>query len=394
VVDLAKPSLAGEKVLREAAFGFDPCVFWDGDFPKGDFLDRRSVNRAVGAYTIRTKFYDADFHEVMRPEKTGRYGAIAEIQGKNGETDHRFVTLFRLSGTSADWHKMDARTRARALAKELGISPEAMKAYDQEFAATWKKDFLDDLWRSDDKAALLAGTVDSKGMMPVVDRTGAEARDQLWWHEFQTRLGISPAYKYVVQLPRGYEAQKNRKFPAILYLHGSGDRGDDLPNIEKNSVFQFLAQHEDMPLIAVAPQCPAGTWWHPLMLMTLLDEVQKKYRVDADRIYLTGFSMGGFGTWETALWYPERFAAIVPICGVGDPADMARLKGMPTWVFHGDADDVVSCELDVAGVDALKKAGGNVKMTVYPRVKHDSWTATYANPEVYKWMLAQKRAEQ
>ena len=122
-----------------------------------------------------------------------------------------------------------------------------------------------------------------------------------------------------------------------------------------------------------------------------MDDIAAKYRVDKDRIYLTGLSMGGFGTWSLAAAHPERFAAIVPICGGGNPADAAKLKNLPIWVFHGAKDPVVPPERSESMVKAIKAAGGNVKLTVYPDAGHDAWTATYENPELYRWLFAQKR---
>jgi len=123
----------------------------------------------------------------------------------------------------------------------------------------------------------------------------------------------------------------------------------------------------------------------------LLDEIIVNYQVDRDRIYLTGLSMGGYGTWTLAAAYPEKFAAIAPICGGGWPEDAARLKDLPIWVFHGAKDEAVPLERSEEMVKAVEDAGGKVKFTVYLDAEHDSWTATYGNPELYEWLLAQKR---
>ena len=123
-----------------------------------------------------------------------------------------------------------------------------------------------------------------------------------------------------------------------------------------------------------------------------LDEIVSRYRIDEDRIYLTGLSMGGYGTWALAIAYPDRFAAIAPICGGGRADQVARISHVPTWVFHGALDSGVPLSRSVTMVDALKKAEGNVKFTIYPNAKHDSWTETYNNPELYGWFLEQKRA--
>jgi len=123
----------------------------------------------------------------------------------------------------------------------------------------------------------------------------------------------------------------------------------------------------------------------------LLKDVSKKYRIDENRIYVTGLSMGGYGTWDLAIKYPNRFAAIAPVCGGGDPTKASVLKDLPIWVFHGAKDEVVTLDKSQVMVDAIEKTGGSVKFTIYPEANHDSWTETYNNPELYEWFLAQSR---
>jgi predicted peptidase len=122
-------------------------------------------------------------------------------------------------------------------------------------------------------------------------------------------------------------------------------------------------------------------------LNSLLDDLVSRYRIDKQRIYVTGLSLGGFGTWSLAAAYPDRFAAIAPICGGGNPEDAASIAHLPVWVFHGAKDKVVSIEKSEEMVAALKKVGSDVKFTVYPDAGHNSWTATYENPELYEWFL-------
>ena len=146
-----------------------------------------------------------------------------------------------------------------------------------------------------------------------------------------------------------------------------------------------------MPFIVVSPQSPGGGWNNEV-LINLLDETEKNYSVDTDREYLTGLSMGGFGTWALATENPNRFAAIAPICGGGQAFRVRRIKDVPVWVFHGAKDPVVPVKSSQDMVDALKAAGApEVKFTIYPEAMHDSWTETYDNPELYTWFLAHKR---
>jgi len=148
--------------------------------------------------------------------------------------------------------------------------------------------------------------------------------------------------------------------------------------------------------VLVSPQCPEGAWWSEdaqiATLDALLDDIVARYRIDKDRVYVTGLSMGGYGTWRLAMTYPQRFAAIAPICGAGEPDEAEKIKHLPVWVFHGADDSVVPLERSQEMVDALKACGGNVHFTVYPDTNHNSWTPTYANPEFFDWLLAQKRS--
>jgi predicted peptidase len=204
---------------------------------------------------------------------------------------------------------------------------------------------------------------------------------------------VSVRLKYLLYLPEGYDKDPDKKWPLILFLHGAGERGDNLEKVKIHGPPKLVEHGRKLPFIVVSPQCPADSWWEPVSLNALLDEVQDRYRVDPDRIYVTGLSMGGFGTWDLATRYPERFAAIAPICGGGNKLLVGRIKSVPVWAFHGDADPVVPVKRTDEMVEALKRAGGNVKYTCYPGVQHDSWTATYNNPELYEWFLSHKRGE-
>jgi predicted peptidase len=198
---------------------------------------------------------------------------------------------------------------------------------------------------------------------------------------------------YLLFLPQDYGKEQGKKWPLMLFLHGAGERGSDVNKVKVHGPPKIVQNKKDFPFILVSPQCPENKWWEPEEVVALLDEIQSKYKVDADRVYLTGLSMGGFGTWETATQYPERFAAIAPICGGGRPYTAARLKNIPTWVFHGEKDPVVPIKRSEEMVDALKTAGGDVKFTRYPDAGHDSWTKTYDNPELYEWFLNHTRGQ-
>ena len=212
----------------------------------------------------------------------------------------------------------------------------------------------------------------------------------------QTAQSFSGAYtqsftgQYLVSLPEGYGAQK-KAWPLILFLHGAGERGDNLELVKVHGPPKLAEQGSDLPFIIVSPQVETGKWWDSMYLMALLDDVEKRYDVDPNRIYLTGLSMGGYGTWELAMRAPERFAAIAPICGGGRRFTACQLKNVPTWAFHGAKDQVVPLKASEEMVDAVNACGGEAILTVYPDAGHDSWTETYDNPELYDWFLSHSR---
>ncbi len=198
---------------------------------------------------------------------------------------------------------------------------------------------------------------------------------------------------YLLFLPKHYEEDPTKRWPLILFLHGSGERGSDPNKIKKYGLPKLLEENPNLPFIVVSPLCPAGLHWTFLLksINNLLDHLLTQHQADSQRIYLTGISMGGYGAWYLSMAYPDRFAAVVPICGGGDPRKVNLIKHLPIWVFHGGQDYVVPLKESEIMVSALRKAGSNVKFTIYPEAGHDSWTETYANPELYEWFLQHKK---
>ena len=209
---------------------------------------------------------------------------------------------------------------------------------------------------------------------------------------FTTQIQTTVALEYLLYLPPHYDSLN--KWPLILFLHGRGERGSNLRMVKRHGLPKRLANGDDFPFIIVSPQCPAGSYWTEELdaLNALLDHIVAEYKVETSRIYLTGMSMGGRGTWFLAGRTPERFAAIAPVCGAGlNWIAQERLGKLPVWIFHGDADDVVPAYEADNMARWLREAGGNVKLTIYPGVSHDSWTQTYNNPELYEWFLSHRR---
>ncbi len=196
---------------------------------------------------------------------------------------------------------------------------------------------------------------------------------------------------HLVDLPTDYDADKSKRWPLMLFLHGRGERGDDLEMVRHHGPPKLIAEGQHFPFIVVSPQCGLDSGWRPAELAILLDKVAARYRVDTDRVYCTGLSMGGFGTWGLAMECPERFAAIAPICGGGDVRDVARIKDIPIWAFHGAKDNAIPPEATQKLIDALKELGSTPKFTLYPDAYHNSWDVTYRNPELYEWFLQHRR---
>jgi len=196
---------------------------------------------------------------------------------------------------------------------------------------------------------------------------------------------------YLLFIPSDYYKEETKKWPLILFLHGIDESGSNIELVKKNGIPKLVEEDKDFPFIVVSPRCPADHYWIPSVLKKLLNDVCSKLRVDRNRIYLTGLSMGRYGTWYTAIEYPKLFAAIAPVCGGGDPYRVCRLGNMPVWAFHGAKDTTVPPQESIGMVKALKDCNGNVKFTLYPELGHDCWTETYNNPELYQWFLEQNK---
>lgn len=196
---------------------------------------------------------------------------------------------------------------------------------------------------------------------------------------------------YLLSVPEEYERDKRKRWPLVLFLHGAGERGSDLEKVKLHGPPKLIESGKRFPAIVVSPQCPDRVWWDADVLSALLDSVEKSHRVDPDRIYVTGLSMGGFGTWALAAQQPQRFAAIAPICGGGEAAWAPKIAHVPAWVVHGDKDAVVPLSASERMVEALRSASAKPTFEIVKDGGHDVWTETYARQDFWDWMLAQKR---
>lgn len=214
--------------------------------------------------------------------------------------------------------------------------------------------------------------------------------------ENRTKVGDAEIH-FLLYVPNRY-ADSDQKLPLMLFLHGLGESGaGNLGLVKRHGPPKLLDDKPDFPFIVVSPQCPrperghVREAWNLAHLNALLDQIIAELRVDQKRVYVTGLSMGGYGTWRLAAANPERFAAAIPICGGGFPNTAGELKTLPIWCFHGGKDRVVPLSQSQEMVNAVRASGGTVQLTVYPDAGHDSWTETYANPLIYDWLLGHQR---
>ena len=217
---------------------------------------------------------------------------------------------------------------------------------------------------------------------------------------FQKKISHIAELDYLLFLPQGYKKNDTNKWPLMLFLHGAGERGTNVQKVTVHGPPKLVKTRKDFPFVLVSPQCPDERTWRDDELLALLDEIIAKHNVDTNRVYLTGLSMGGYGSWSLAARHPKRFAAVAPICGGGDQLPFlltskdkkAAIKTLGVWAFHGAKDPVVALEESQRMTNALMRAGcKDVKLTVYPEAGHDSWTQAYDEPELWNWFLAHRR---
>lgn len=214
--------------------------------------------------------------------------------------------------------------------------------------------------------------------------------DRLSAHSFESAEHDDLRYRLFT--PTQLE-QTDADFPLVVFLHGAGERGDDNRRQLRHGVADFIdaKNQQQRPCYVLAPQCPRRVYWDTDQLLALIESIRDRHRVDTDRIYVTGLSMGGFATWHMLATRPELFAAAVPICGGGQPQDAAKFAHVPLWAFHGDADRTVPVDQSRQMILAVEEAGGRPKYSEYPGGNHNAWTRTYADAKMHAWMFAQRR---
>lgn len=209
----------------------------------------------------------------------------------------------------------------------------------------------------------------------------------------QSNININIDYPYLLHIPSNIKSKSESGWPLLVFLHGSGERGDDYELLKKHGPPMKVAKGEDMPFVVLTPQCPLNQRWNPYAVNALIDHIIENHPIDTSRIYITGLSMGGYGTWDLAIKYPHKFAAIAPICGGSDTNAWDApntISHLPIWAFHGALDEVVPFDNTVRIIKRLKESGSNPLLTIYPEAGHDSWTKTYNNPKLYEWLLSHR----
>lgn len=218
---------------------------------------------------------------------------------------------------------------------------------------------------------------------------------------FEKKIAHTVRLDYLLHLPQGYHA-RGEPWPLMLFLHGAGERGSNVQNVAAHGPPKLVKAKRDLPFVLVSPQCPADRTWRDDELLALLDAVIARHNIDTSRVYVTGLSMGGYASWSLGSKYPERFAAIAPICGGGEQVPLllasrqkkAVLRSLGVWAFHGAKDPAVPLEESQRMTNAFMRAGcKDVKLTVYPDAGHDSWTRAYEEPDIWNWFLAHRRAD-
>jgi predicted esterase len=323
-----------------------PAVFSSPSFPEIRIPDRHYAEQIVGPILVVTNYYDKLGDRVSQAELPGRYVARTDVSSAVGAyTVYR--TLFR--------------------------KPEG--------------------WKGDDTDPIIASADFEGKLLPNCRPDAARKADQDVIHAVRRRLGTQVKYEYELRAPRNYKSKPEHAWPLIVFLHGSGG-GDDRswPNTKWNDGPMPLARRDPhFPFIVVILRSPGG--WFPPAVEDVVDEIESKYSIDKSRVYLTGFSMGGFGTWRTAYDQPERFAALVPVsAGAGERDLMPLIKEIPTWVFNGGDDGTTPPSQSRKAVEALKKVGGNVRYTEYAGQGHvDALHLAYSEKDLYSWLLQQHK---
>ncbi len=209
--------------------------------------------------------------------------------------------------------------------------------------------------------------------------------------KFKEKVEIEFEINYLIRLPEN----SSEKYPLMIFLHGAGERGTDINKVIANGPLQDKYKEYTKEFAMLSPQCPEGQYWDVETIYQLIQKILKENpKIDQSRIYLTGLSMGGWGSWRLAEKHPDLFAALVPVCapsGLPERREAHFVKNIPIRIFHGALDDIVPVDNSIEMYRELKKMEADVELTIFENDNHNSWDSTYSNPELYKWMLKQRK---
>jgi poly(3-hydroxybutyrate) depolymerase len=342
-------------------------------FPTVQWRNPYEVEKLLGKFPVNIRWFDAQDKEVERPRGIGSYTAIAEGVSPDGITIRRAKRFeckkTGFPGTSEKEITPKKYQLPSATLTNSGSNISLLKILDTETDNAVALSFIAPVKERHMADKLPAGTYPKQ-----MDRSVRNGQTCLYW----------------LHLPENY-GKTEQEYPMILFLHGSFVQGRDLSRIGKPVPPPLKDIKDDFPFVVVTPQCPDEyDAWPSDLLADLIDDVVQKYSIDSRRVYVTGVSLGGRGCWSFACDYPERVAAIVPVCGTYDhPEKIHQIKDVPVWAFHGDQDMVVKFTDTSDMVEKLKGCGGNVRFTVYEGAGHNISGRVYHTSELYKWLLRQ-----
>ena len=340
-------------------------------FPEVQWINPYHVEKLLGAFPLRARWFDTRAEEVSKPQGAGSYIAVVEGINPDGITIRRTKRFYCSAQGKVEEGATDTDTgwKQHSSSIESDLEESIIQLAKEGSNGSLAVSFLAERKKKTSKPTLSHGE-----HAQSFDRLITRGQSCLYW----------------LYLPKEY-GQKNQKWPLIIFLHGSSQQGRDLSMIGTPIPPNVDDIKNDFPFVVVTPQCPDEyDAWPSDLLADLVDEMVLKYDVDARRVYVTGVSLGGRGSWSAAVDYPDRFAAIVPVCGIYDhPERINRIKDVPVWAFHGDQDRLIAFADVKKMVEDLKACGGNVKFTVYQGAGHGISGRTYRNKELYEWLLQQ-----
>ncbi len=337
-------------------------------FPQVQWENPYEAEKLLGRFPLRVRWFDTHGKQVERPQGAGHYTALVEGLSPDG------ITIRRAKRFQCENVSPSPPQRGDETPTPVAVSEEIAPILNMTGAGTGDVLGLSYVApiEEQERAAVVEPSTGTSAQL--LDRSVRKGQTCLYW----------------LHLPEGY-GQTERKWPMILFLHGSFAQGRDLSRIGRPVPPPVEEIRKDFPFVVVTPQCPDEyDAWPSDLLADLIDDVVRRYAVDARRVYVTGVSLGGRGSWSLACDYPERVAALVPVCGGYDhPERIHRIKNVPVWAFHGDQDGVVPFARTRKMVEDLKACGGNIRFTAYAGAGHNISGRVYRSKELYEWLLQQ-----